>query len=122
MEGITESALSVRVHAVNAKLASMISRMREALAGRQNFQPEDVRELSEPVAEMEPILAEAKRLRTLQPDLDGELEAYTGNLGEAQKALEQLRFMLLARRANLDAMRSHIETVGYWAAAYRQTR
>lgn len=100
----------------------MISRMREALAGRQNFQPEDVRELSEPVAEMEPILAEAKRLRTLQPDLDGELEAYTGNLGEAQKALEQLRFMLLARRANLDAMRSHIETVGYWAAAYRQTR
>ena len=122
MEGITESALSVRVHAVNAKLASMISRMREALAGRQNFQAEDVRELSEPVSEMEPILAEAKRLRTLQPDLDGELEAYTGNLGEAQKALEQLRFMLLARRANLDAMRSHIETVGYWAAAYRQTR
>jgi hypothetical protein len=96
--------------------------MREALAGRQNFQPEDVRELSEPVGEMEPILAEAKRLRTLQPDLDGELETYTGNLGEAQKALEQLRFMLLARRANLDAMRSHMETVSYWAAAYRQTR
>src|ERR1700683_2747247 len=101
MERMMESALSVRVHAVNVKLASLVSRMRDALDGRQNFQAEDVRELSEPVSEMEPILAEAKRLRTLQPDLDGELETYTGNLGEAQKALEQLRFMLLARRANL---------------------
>jgi len=122
MERIKESPLTVQVHAVNVRVASLVSRMRDALAGRQNFQAEDVRELSEPVSEMEPILAEAKRLRTLQPDLDGELETYTGNLGEAQKALEQLRFMLLARRANLDAMRSHIETVGHWAAAYRQTR
>jgi hypothetical protein len=78
--------------------------------------------VTEPVTQMEPIVAEAKRLRTLRPELDGELEAYAGNLGELQVALQHTRVMLIARLANMEALRGHLETVGLWTAALRQTR
>ena len=39
-----------------------------------------------------------------------------------QVALEQMRFMILARRAHIEAMRSHVETLGMWTAAVRLTQ
>jgi len=118
MEGATLSG----IQAVNAKLSALISRTREALAGRRNFTVEDVREIAQPVSEMDPIVARANELRTLRPEVKGELEKYAGNLGELQTVLDQMRFMLIARGAHMESMRSHIETVGLWAAALRQTR
>jgi hypothetical protein len=111
-----------RVRGANSKLRALISRMRESLGGRGNFCVVDVREMAEPVGMMQSIIAEADELRTIHPDLNGELEAYAGNLGEMQVALEQMRFMILARRAHIEAMRSHVETLGMWTAAVRLTQ
>jgi hypothetical protein len=110
------------VRGANVKLRGLVQRTRDALAGRYNFNVDDVRAIAEPVSQMAPFIEDAKYLRTLQPELDGELEAYAGNLGEMQVALEQMRFMLLARLAQMEAMRGHVETVGLWAAALRQTQ
>jgi hypothetical protein len=111
-----------RTRTANAKLHALIDRTRAALAGRNNFTAEDVRAIAEPVAQMTPIVAESKHLRTLQPELEGELESYAGNLDELQTALEQMRFMLLSRLANVQALRGHLESVGLWATRLRQTQ
>lgn len=111
-----------QVRSANEKLRALISRTRDALSGRGNFNVEDVRAIAEPVGLMQPIVTDANRLRTIHPDLDGELEAYAGNLGEMQVALEQMRFMLIARRAHIEAMRGHLETLGLWTATLRMTR
>ncbi len=117
-----EDSILNRIRNANMRLRELLGHTRDALAGRRNFTVEDVRTIAEPVAQMEPIVAEAKRLRTMQPELDGELEAYAGNLGELQVALQHTRVMLIARLANMEALRGHLETVGLWAAALRQTQ
>jgi len=110
------------VRNVNEKLRALIARTRDSLGGRGNFDVEDVRAIAEPVGQMQTIVTDAAQLRTIHPDLDGELEAYAGNLGEMQVALDQMRFMLIARRAHIEAMRSHLETLGMWTAAVRLTQ
>jgi hypothetical protein len=117
-----EASILDRIRSVNQRLRELLSRTRDALAGQRTFTVEDVRAIAEPVTQMEPIVAEAKRLRALRPELDGELEAYAGNLGELQVALQHTRVMLIARLANMEALRGHLETVGLWTAALRQTR
>lgn len=117
-----EDSILERVRGANAKLAVLLLRTRDALAGRHNFSVEDVRAVADPIEQMAPIVAEAKRLRTLRPDLDSELKVYAGYLGEIETALDQTRFMLLARCANLEALRGHLKTAGLWAAALRQTQ
>jgi len=111
-----------RVRAANAKLQSLLGHTREALAGRSTFDAADVRAISEPVRQIGPLIEQAKMLRTGNADLDAELEAYAGNLADMQKALDQMRFMLLARRAHIEAMRSHLSTLGLWSATLRMTR
>jgi hypothetical protein len=117
-----DDSILARVRLANSTLGTLLRRTRDALAGRHNFGVEDVRAIAEPVSQMSPLIEDAKNLRTLQPELDGELEAYAGNLGEMQLALEQMRFVLIARLAQMDAMRGHMETVGLWTAALRQTQ
>ena len=109
------------VRGANLKLSTMLLRVRDALAGRHNIGVEDIHAIAEPVSQMAPLVAQAKKMRTVQPELDSELEVYAENLGEMEKVLEQMRFMLIARRANLEAMRGHVETVELWATAWRQT-
>lgn len=117
-----DSLILRRVRGANLKLRALLDVTRGSLAGRENFGVDNLHAIAEPLAEMAPLIDKAKELRTLQPELDGELEAYAGNLGEMQTALEQMRFMLLARRAQMDAMRGHLATVKLWSDTLRQTR
>jgi hypothetical protein len=110
------------IRGVNAKLRTLLQATRDALGGRQNFSVEDVRAIAAPVAQMQPIVEEATRRITIQPEVGDELQAYAGNLAELQVVLQQMRIMLLTRRANLEALRGHLQTVGLWAEALRQTQ
>lgn len=111
-----------RVRAANAKLHSLVDTIREALSGRRNFDVTNVHAIAEPVTDMDQILNEAKELRKFDPTLDQELKIYTGKLAEMNVELERMRFVLLARRAHIETMRGHIETLGLWSAALRMTR
>jgi hypothetical protein len=111
-----------RVRGANAKLQMLLRRVADALAGKRNFSVEDVRAIAEPVAEMTPIVSQAEQLRAAVPELHGELDAYGKNLGELQIALDRVRVVLLARSAHVEAQRGHLETVGLWAATWRQTQ
>lgn len=107
---------------VNARLAELLEGARRALRGEGNFGAEEVRQLRQPVEEMAPIVAESAELRRLRPELDGQLDLYKSNLGQLQTTLEQIRIMLLARQASLEAGRAQLCAVSQWMTAFRQTR
>ena len=111
-----------RVHSANDQLRSVVDLIGGALAGRCQFGVEDLRAISAPLFDMSPLVADAKRLRKMQPELDGAFDAYAEILSAVHTSLDQIRFVLLARRAQVDLMRGHLETVGRWADTLRQTR
>jgi hypothetical protein len=117
-----ESALLDRARRANAELRRQLQRIAEMLAGRGGFGPPEIRAIARPVAEMAPLVAEARRLRTALPELRGELDRYAQNLAEMQTALDRVRLVLLARCAAVEAQRGHLETVTLWASAWQQTR
>jgi hypothetical protein len=117
-----EQPMRERIREANVKLRSLLSRARNALAGRQSFTSENIKAISEPIEQMAPIVSQAASLRAFDLNMDADLKEYAENLGELQNTLEQVRFMLLARQAHLETSRSHLETVNLWATTLKQTR
>lgn len=107
---------------VNACLGGLLEDARRALRGESNFGVEEVRKLRQPIEEMAPIVAESAELRRLQPELAGQLDLYKSQLGDLQTTLAQIRMMLLARQASLEAGRAQLAAVSHWIRAFRQTR
>jgi hypothetical protein len=107
---------------VNASLATLVEDARRALRGESNFGVEEVRKLRQPIEEMAPVMAESAELRRLQPELIGEFDLYKSQLGDLQTTLAQIRMMLLARQASLEAGRAQLSAVSHWITAFRQTR
>jgi hypothetical protein len=89
---------------------------------RDFFGVEDVRKICGPVEEMAPITAHSTELLWMQPALAGQLDLYKSQLGELQVTLGQIRVMLLARQASLEAGRAQLTAVSQWMGAFRQTR
>ena len=115
-------AILGRVRSVNAQLQALLVETREALAGRRKLALEDLRAMSQPVAQMTPIVAEVARLRRESPELDSEVAVYEQNLGAMRSTLEAVRCVLLARCASLEAERAHLESVTLWAEAWQRTQ
>ena len=92
---------------VNTSLAGYLAGARSALRGESDFNVEDVRKIRRPVDEMGPVLAPSTELLRMQPELD----LYKSQLGELQTTLGQIRVMLLARQASLEAGRATFRRV-----------
>jgi len=107
---------------VNGRLAGMLELARGALRGEANFGVEDILKLRQPLDEMAGIVAESAQLRSMQPELAGDLDLYKTQLGELQTNLTKIRMMLLARQASMEAGRAQLSAVSHWINAYRQTR
>ena len=71
---------------------------------------------------MAQIAASAAELRRLKPEIAGELDLYKSQLSDLQDTLGQIRVMLLARQASLEAGRAQLSAVSHWVNAFRQTR
>jgi Lon protease-like protein len=120
MDG-AEDALR-RVRQANARLQRFLGRVGEALAGRRNFSADDVRAVAQTIREMAPVVSRAKQLRAAHPGLRDELEFYARHLAEADHALDRMRCVLLARRAQIEAQWGHLAAVRLWAGAWQQTQ
>ena len=116
------SAALARVRAANEQLGQSLARIEEALAGRAAFTSDDLRTIAEPVRAMAPVISRAEQLRAAVPGLPHELEIYTRNLRDMDRAFDRVRCLLLSRCAQIEARRSHLESVRLWAGAWRQTR
>lgn len=107
---------------VNTSLTGYLAEARRALRGECDFCVEDVRKIRGPVEEMAPVMTHSTELLRLQPELAGQLELYKSQLGDLQATLGQIRVMLLARQASLEAGRAQLSAVSQWMGAFRQTR
>lgn len=116
------SGLREKISGVNARIASLLDETRQSLRGERNFGVEQVRAISAPVSEMALIMSRAKELRTLDPEIEGELNLYKSQIGELHSTLEQVRMMLLARRAQMESNRAQVEAVSQWATTLSRTR
>jgi hypothetical protein len=122
MEGLMYAGIRETLLRVNASLAGLLTEARRAVQGECDFCVEDVRKIRGPVEEMAPIMAESAELLRRQPELEGELDLYKSQLGDLQATLGQIRVMLLARQASLEAGRAQLSAVSRWMGAFRQTR
>jgi hypothetical protein len=111
-----------RVRAANEQLGRSLARIDEALAGRAAFTSEDLRAIAQPVRAMAAVIARAEQLRAAVPGLQHELEIYSRNLRDMDRAFERVRCLLLSRCAQIEARRGHLDSVRLWADAWRQTR
>jgi len=107
---------------VNARLRGLLEEAKRALRGEGKFDTEEIQKIRQPLDEMTAIVAESSRLRRMQPDLEGQLELYKSHLGDLQTTLAQIRVMLLARQASLEAGRAQLSAVSQWVTAFRQTK
>ena len=107
---------------VNASLAGYLGDARRALRGECDFSVEEVRKIRGPVDEMAPVMARSAEVLRLQPELAGQMDLYKSQLGDLQTTLGQIRMMLLARQASLEAGRAQLSAVSQWMGALRQTR
>ncbi len=115
-------AVRITIRRVNACLGGLLEEARRALRSETDFGVEQVSKLRQPVEEMTQIAAGAAELRRLQPEIAGELDLYKSQLSDLQDMLGQIRVMLLARQAGLEAGRAQLSAVSHWVNAFRQTR
>lgn len=115
-------SVRITIRRVNACLGGLLEETRRALRSEADFGVEEVRRLRQTVDEMAQIVAGAAELRRLQPDIAGELYLYKSQLGDLQDTLGQIRMMLVARQASLEAGRAQLSAVCHWMHAFRQTR
>ena len=117
-----DSALREKIESVNAQLAGLLEDTRRALRGARDFGVEQVRALSRPISEMAPVMERAAELRTLHPEIQGQLDLYKSQLGELHILLQHGHMMLQARRGQREAGRVQMEAVSQWAKMLGQTR
>ena len=115
-------AVRLTIKRVNARIAGLLEEARRALRGESDFGVEEVRNIRQPVEEMAEIVARSAELRRLQPELSTDLDTYKSQLGDLQATLSQIRLMLLARQASMEAGRAQLAAVSHWIDAFRQTR
>lgn len=96
------SPLPQKIEAINGRIRTLLAETQRALAGEHEFGVEQVRALAEPIQEMAPLMAREADLRTVQPETAAALDLYKAQLRELQTALERVRMMLLARRAQIE--------------------
>ena len=105
----------------NLELYAFLSRVDGLVQGTSDLDAKDVRAIGRLLETMSPEIANAPRNVSDDACAQEQVQQYISNLRSLQVSLEQVRCVMLARRAKLDAARQHIEGVQGWANAYRQT-
>jgi hypothetical protein len=104
----------------NHKLHVFLERADGLVHGTTDVSAEDLRALGRLLETMAPQMAEVSH-NDSDAVLQEQVQRYIANLRSLQVSLEQIRCVMLARRAKLDSARLHVEGVRSWANAYRQT-
>jgi len=110
------------VKRVNATLRRLLDQTRACLRGEHVFGVDEIRQLQQPIQEMEPIVNGVEPAKRNELALGEHLDEYKCHIKELQTTLEQIRIMLLARHASLQASRSQLATIHQWFEAFQQTR
>lgn len=113
--------LQKNVERLNADLGALLQEAQGALRGERDFHVENVIKLRSTIDEMDAALRKYGDLNSSQSDRASQLQLYKIQLNQLQTATRQLRIMLLARKTNLEALKSHHTAVSRWIGALNQT-
>ena len=114
--------LRQKIGAVRARIEEQHADARLALHGEREFGVEQIRALSASLEEMAPVMERAAELRAQEPEIAVELEAYKSQLRQLETTLDQLRLMVLTKRAQMLTRGGQLEAIANWAGALRQTQ
>jgi hypothetical protein len=115
-------SLRQKIDAINVRIQALHADTQLALRGEREFGVEQVRALSASIQEMAPMIARAADLRTVEPELAGQLDHYKSQLRELQTTLDQIRLMLLTKRAQMLTRGGQLEAVSKWAGTLQKTQ
>jgi hypothetical protein len=110
-----------RFQSANHELRDFLDRVSALVQGTGNLGAADLQALSRFLEMMTPEIGAAGCNTTIDAALKAVIAEYKNNLIELQAGLEQVRCVMLARRAQLEAARQHMDAFRGWAHAYRQT-
>lgn len=116
------SPLQQKISAINTHLSGLLEESRKSLRGERQFDIELAHSLSLCIGEMAPVMAQARELRSAQPEINAMLDRYVSQIEELRGVLENVNVMLVARRDGLVAGRAQLQAVARWATSLGYTR
>jgi hypothetical protein len=106
---------------VNREVRNFLGRIDGLVRGTTEIGAGELRAIRRLLEAMGPDVQEASRYSSVDALLQAQLEAYADNLRRLEASLNQVRCVMLARRARMDAAQRHVDGIRGWINAYRQT-
>jgi predicted nucleic acid-binding Zn-ribbon protein len=105
----------------NEELRQFLRKVDGLANGTASVSERDLRLLSERLSNLGPEIGDASRGEMLDASLQNEIAEYVRNLRALQSALERVRCIMLARKAQIEGAKRHLTGVQDWVNAYQQT-
>ncbi len=110
-----------RFLSANRELRVFLERVEALVHGTGDIGADELRALGRLLEAVAPEIGKASRDGSTDAVVQAQIEEYIGNLRALQACLEQVRCVMFARLAHIDAARQHINGLQGWVNAYRQT-
>jgi len=111
----------LRLAAVNREVAALLRRVDGLVHGTGDVGAAELRRVRRLLEVMGPDVHDALAGGSVDAVLRHQIEAYAENLKALEASLNQVRCVMLARRARMDAARRHVNGLRGWVDAYRHT-
>jgi hypothetical protein len=116
-----ENQMHARFLSANQELRDFLRHVERLANGTRTVSEDDLQETSERLLNLAPEIGDASRGETLSAGLQLEIAEYVKNLRALQDALERVRSLMCARRAQLESAKHNMDGPQSWVNAYRET-
>jgi hypothetical protein len=121
MERLMDQHKHERFLSANQELRGFLRRLENLANGTGTITDVDLKALSQRLTFLAPEVGDASRSETLDAGLRSEVAEYVKNLRALQNALEKVRCIMLARKAQLEGAKRHLVELQGWVSTYSQT-
>ena len=110
-----------RFVAANQELRGFLRRTEAFARGTGTVTERELKTILARLQNLGPEVGDASRSETLDAQSRVEIAEYVRNLLALQRTVENIRRVMLCRRAQLKAAKSHLDGLQSWIHAYQQT-
>jgi hypothetical protein len=121
MEHMMDNQVHPRFRSANQELSEFLRRAEGLANGTGTVTEDDLAMVSQRLLNLAPEIGDASRGEKLNAGLQDEIGEYVKNLRALQGAVEKIRCVMLARRAQLQAAKRHTDGLEGWVDADQRT-
>ena len=110
-----------RFLSANRELRNFLEKVDALVHGTSDVGPGELRAIGRLLETLAPEIVEASPAVSADAALHAQIQEYIRNLQALQASLEQVRCVMFARLAQIEAARQHMAGLHGWSHAYRQT-